>query len=133
MTNQEVLDARYGRVSRTRSSRRRPIVISSLAGAVLVLTWFIWANPTHIGGMVGVEVASHTIVDATHTKVSFKVIAQPGRSVACAVAAKDRGFNVVGWKVFEYPASIETSRSFTEEILTIREPVTGLVEDCWLT
>ncbi len=133
MTNQEVLNARYGRAPRSRSSRRWRIVIASVAGAALLLTWFLWANPARIGVMVSVDVTSHTVVDASHTKVTFKVTAQPGHAVACAVSAKDLGFNVVGWKVFTYPASPETSRTFTEEILTIRKPVSGLVEDCWLT
>ena len=133
MTNPSNLDERYGRVPQSRSSRRARILISSAVGLALVLAWFIWANPVHFGQSVEGNATSHTIVDDHHTSVTFEVTAETGRSVACALVAKDLSFDVVGWKVFAYPASDQPTRSFTEQLLTTKRPVTGLVADCWLT
>ena len=133
MTNPRNLDARYGRVRRSRASRRMRILVASLIAAALVLAWFIWANPVHFGQSVEGAALSHRIVDDTHTSVTFEVTAEAGRRVACAISAKNLSFEIVGWKVFVYPASTQVKRTFTETILTTRRPVTGLVEDCWLT
>ncbi len=133
MTNPSNLDARYGRATRSRGSRRTRILIASLVGLAIVLTWFIWANPVHFGQSVEGNATSQSIIDERHTAITFEVTAEVGRSVACALVAKDLSFDIVGWKVFEYPASTEPTRSFTEQVLTTKRPVTGLVADCWLT
>jgi len=133
MTNPSKLDARYGRQARTPGSRRRNIVIASAAGFLVVLGWFIWANPVHIGGVASGEVTSQTIVDDQHVSLTFTVTAEANRAVACALKAQDLGFNIVGWKVVEFPASDQANRSFTEQVITIRKAVNGLVADCWLT
>jgi hypothetical protein len=111
----------------------RNIVIASVVGFALVGGWFVWANPVKIGGVATGEVTSQTIVDATHVSLTFTVTAETNRKVACALKAQDVAFNVVGWKVVEFAPSPEPNRSFTEQVITIRKAVNGLVADCWLT
>lgn len=133
MTNPSQLDARYGRKQRSVASRRLAIIVPAAVAVALVATWYFWANPNQFGNTVSGETTAHTVLDSKHISVSFNVTAEAGRSVACAIKAQDLGFSVVGWKVFEYPASTDVTRSFTEHILTTRKAVTGLVADCWLT
>lgn len=133
MTNPSKLDARYGRKQRSATSRRWAIIIPAIVAIALVATWYFWANPNKFGQLVSGEATAHNVIDAEHISVSFSVTAEPGRAVACAIKAQDLGFNVVGWKVFEYPASDQPTRAFTEQVLTVRKAVTGLVADCWLT
>jgi hypothetical protein len=133
MTNPSKLDGRYGRQAHTTGSRRRNIILASVAGLAIVLGWFIWANPVHIGGVASGEVTSQTIVDEHHVSLTFTVTAEANRTVACALKAQDLGFNIVGWKVVEFPASDQPNRSFTSQVITIRRAVNGLVADCWLT
>jgi hypothetical protein len=133
MTNPSALDARYGRKQRSAASRRWAIIVPAIIVVALVATWYFWANPNKFGQLVQGEATGHSVIDDTHISVSFDVTAEAGRSVACAIKAQDLGFNVVGWKVFVYPATTEAKRSFTEQVVTVRKAVTGLVADCWLT
>lgn len=133
MTNPSKLDARYGRKQRSVASRRRAIIIPAVIVVALVAVWYFWANPNKFGQLVSGEATAHTVIDDRHLSVTFNVTAEAGRSVACAIKAQDLGFNVVGWKVFQYPASDQPTRSFTEQVVTVRKAVTGLVADCWLT
>jgi hypothetical protein len=128
-----VLASRYGR-TRARS-RRDKWWIGGVAAAFVVVfaAWVVW------GGFDGTTASlletdtAYTIVDAQHTRVSFTVEVDPGHAVACAVEAQNVGFSTVGWKIVEYPASTHRLRAFTETVRTTSMPVTGLVDQCWLT
>jgi hypothetical protein len=133
MTNPSQLDARYGRKHPSASRRRWAVIVPAAAAIILVTLWYFWANPNKFGQLVSGEETAHQVIDERHMSVTISVTAEAGRSVACAIKAQDLGFNVVGWKVFEYPASTQPTRSFTEQVRTTRKAVTGLVADCWLT
>lgn len=133
MTSPSNLDARYGRKTRSVASRRWLLISAAVAGLALVATWYLWANPNQFGNLVKGVASGYAIIDDQHISVTFTVTSEPGRPVACALKAQDLGFNVVGWKVFEYPATSETKRTVTEQVLTVRKAVSGLVAHCWLT
>lgn len=127
------LASRYGR-TRGRS-RRDKWWIGSVAAAFVVVfgAWVVWGGFDGTGGNLLETDTAYTIVDAHHTRVSFTIEVDPGRTVACAVQAQNEGFSTVGWKIVEYPASSSRLRAFTETVRTTSMPVTGLVDQCWLT
>ena len=47
--------------------------------------------------------------------------------------ALDEDFGIVGWRVVEYPGSVETTRAFVETIPTVAQATTGTVKACWVT
>ena len=127
------LNARYGR---TRTRRRRDkwwIGAVAVAFVAVFTAWVIWGGFDGTGGNLLETDTAYTIVDAQHTRVSFTVDVDPGRTVACAVQAQNEDFSTVGWKIVEFPASTQRVRAFTETVRTTSKPVTGLVDQCWLT
>lgn len=127
------LDARYGR---TAPRRARTRLIAILAGAgvlVVVVAWVIWAGLLGPSASLETRDLGYTLQDASTIEVRYEVTVDAGRSVACAVQALDAGFEIVGWKVVELPASEQVTRRFSETLRTSQEAVTGLIYRCWLT
>jgi len=127
------LASRYGR-TRTRSRRDRWWLVAVAVAFVAVFTgWVVWGGLDNTGGNLLETDTAYTIVNAQQTRVSFTVDVDPGRTVACAVQAQNEDFSTVGWKIVQFPASTHRVRAFTETVRTTSKPVTGLVDQCWLT
>ncbi|WP_405375443.1 MULTISPECIES: DUF4307 domain-containing protein [unclassified Microbacterium] len=124
------LAERYGRAG----SPARRIVAWTVGGIVAVsalglLGWSV------VGGAIATvdaDTTGYAVVDERTVDVRILVSAPTGSPVACALEAQDPEHGIVGWRIVEYPASAEHSRSFTESIPTLAEATTGLVRSCWI-
>ena len=72
------------------------------------------------------------MTDQYAVEVRFQISGVAGKDIACAIEALDEEFGVVGWKVVEIPASEEHTRAFSEQVRTVAEATTGLVNSCWV-
>ncbi|KAA9086622.1 DUF4307 domain-containing protein [Microbacterium radiodurans] len=128
---QDKLDERYGR-RRGGASRRGAIIGSAIVGTAIaaLVTWTALAGA---GASVDADATGFSIDDdGHHATVSFTVGGARGQDVACALEAQDTEHGVVGWRIVEYPANDELTRSFTESIPTTAEATVGLVASCWI-
>lgn len=129
-TTQQMLDDRYGRVRRR--GRVRAFWIAVIAIAVGGFGYLAWS--TVATAMVTVDPADlgYEVQDESTVSVSFQFSAPDERDVACAVSALDEEFGTVGWKIFEYGPGDGRTQRHTEEVPTVAEATTGLVNSCWV-
>jgi hypothetical protein len=127
MTTAQELDARYGRGRR----RRLPWVIGIAIAAVLV-GGYGWMTVAQSMNSVDADDLGYRVVNPHTVEVRFQVTGTQGKDLACAIEALDEEFGVVGWKVVEIPAGDAHMREFTEQIPTVAEATTGLVNSCWV-
>ncbi|MDQ4213936.1 DUF4307 domain-containing protein [Microbacterium capsulatum] len=128
VTTPAQLDERYGRGPR----RRLPMII---AGAVALAVVGVFGWWTYQGSADAVDVTDRgfQLTDAHTVTVSFQISAPTDRPVHCILEAQDEQFGIVGWKLFEYPASTQRARAFTERIPVVGTATTGLVNSCWVS
>lgn len=129
MTTQAMLDDRYGRTRRPGRVRAFWIVVGAVAVAATV--WLGWSVVSS-ANTVGVNDLGFHVRDEATTEVSFQFTAPVGSDVACVLEALDEEFGIVGWKVFEYAAGDGHGQRHTEDIPTVAEATTGLVNSCWV-
>ncbi|NQX11265.1 DUF4307 domain-containing protein [Microbacteriaceae bacterium VKM Ac-2855] len=124
---------RYGRTPRTR--RQNAWLFGGVAAAFVLVfaAWVTWAAFDGDSGDLQTTDLAHTVIDDRTVSVSFLVVAPPDAPLACAVQALNERSAVVGWKVFEYPATGQRSRQFTETVRTTELATTGLIYRCWLS
>lgn len=124
------LDERYGR----RGLRRGPwiAVIVAVALVLAAIGWFAWARPIERQSALEVTDLAHAIESDAAVSVTWRLVAEPDRPVACALVAMNTSYAIVGWRVVEIPASAETIRDFTEPLRTSERASTGFVYGCWL-
>ena len=127
------LDERYGRKRMPAKRRALIITLSATFGALLVISWAIWAGVTGLGPSAGATELSHDIPSENQATITYTLAVTPGHPAACAIRAEDATHLVVGWKVIAYPAAEEATREVTETVLTDMPAVTVFVEKCWLT
>ncbi|WP_261164570.1 DUF4307 domain-containing protein [Microbacterium sp. Marseille-Q6965] len=126
MTTKAELDERYGRTRRG----RRAGWITIGAFAALAVGWLTWTTVASTIDDVGVDDLGFEVVDERAVEVSFQFTAPLGRDVVCVLEALDEDFGVVGWKVFEYPATESHAQQHRETVPTVAEATTGLVNSC---
>jgi hypothetical protein len=131
MTTQEMLDDRYGRRRRSRTSRIVTWIVSGVvaAAAVGVVVWLTFGNTA---SSVDADTTGFTVADARSVSLTFQVTAPVGSTIVCALEADDEEHGIVGWKIVQYPASTSHSHARTVTIPTVGEATTGLVNSCWL-
>jgi Domain of unknown function (DUF4307) len=126
------LDARYGRTPR-RSLQRRWFVAGVAGAFVLALAaWLVWAGLLAPAAQLEATDTGHVVVSDSRVNVRFAVTVDPGRKVGCALEALDESFTVVGWKLVDLPVSSDRTRTFSEDVRTSEQAVTGLIYRCWL-
>ncbi|MGM1017565.1 MAG: DUF4307 domain-containing protein [Actinomycetota bacterium] len=121
------LDERYGRGRR----RRLPWVIGGLL-AVLVVVAASWMTIAGSIDSVDADDLGYEVVDQHTVTVRFQVTAPQDRDLVCALEALDVEFGIVGWKIVEIPASSGHTQTLAEDIPTVAEATTGLVNSCWV-
>ena len=126
------LDARYGRGARF--SRRQRWFAASVAVAfgVAIVAWVVWAGLLGDAATFVASDTGHVIVNDALVTVKFDLTVEPGTKMGCAVEALDESFTVVGWKLIDLPASTSRTRSFSVDVRTTEQAVTGLIYRCWL-
>ncbi|MGZ0710395.1 DUF4307 domain-containing protein (plasmid) [Coraliomargarita sp. W4R53] len=130
MTNQQMLDERYGRSTPLR--QRITIAIAIVVGAVAVvaLGWMVVAGTADAADA---DATGFEVVDEHSVTLRFQVTVAPGKDVVCAIEAQDEDFGVVGWRVVSITASDSASREFSETIPTTALATTGFVNSCWVS
>lgn len=129
-TTQQTLDERYGRVRRRGRVRAFwAIVIVAAVGGFGYLAWHTVAGAM---STVDPDDLGFEVRDGSAVTVSFQFRAPDDREVACIVSALDEEFGTVGWKVFEYGPEDGRMQRHTEEVPTLAEATTGLVNSCWV-
>ncbi|GAA4671343.1 DUF4307 domain-containing protein [Frondihabitans cladoniiphilus] len=126
------LDERYGR---TRSFRLRRRVIAIIVGGGIVVVfgaWVIFAAFDGTSASIDSNDAGYVIHDANNATVTSEISVDAGTRVDCSIEVLNSGFDVVGWKVVDFPASSQSSNVYTTDIKTTSRGVTGLIDKCWL-
>lgn len=126
------LEARYGRTPRRRLLSRVWAIGVAIALAAAGALWVVLVGPLSPSTGVTQRDLGFRLTADTAT-VSYEVTATPGRSVACAVAAKSASSAIIGWKVVSWPASARRTRQFVTRVRTSQPPASGLISGCWLT
>lgn len=126
------LAARYGRGGGTRRRDRRLLWGAAAAFVVVFVAWVIWGGLDGDATSVKATDTAHSIVDARTVSVTYQLVAPVNTPAYCLIQALDTSFGVVGWKVYEVPASDRPLRSLTETVRTTGEATTGLIKNCWL-
>ena len=128
MNQQEVLDARYGRSSK--SKRTNLIFGASVAAASLIafLIWAIFVTNTNATTPTGTA-RSYEVVSASQTRIEFSVENTAGRTVSCELQALDHSYTVVGDVQVDYHLG---SGSQSILVNTVSRAVTGIVKACWV-
>lgn len=126
------LDARYGK-----STGRRLDRILLISSAVILcagfVAWLVLFGPFAIkGGLDSRDLGSRLVSEQT-VEVKFQLSVDPGLSAACALQIQNASHEIVGWKIVHIPKSETRTRKFSENVISIQKPVTGLIYSCWLT
>jgi len=125
------LDERYGRSPRTRVRSRVLVIGAAIVFVVVFAVWVVWAGLDGTASAIEVRDTGYVLTDSTAT-VRFELSMDPGTAATCAVQALDDGFEIIGWKIVDIPASTERTRGFVETVRTLIRPNTGLIYRCWL-
>lgn len=126
----EALDERYGR----RGLRRGPwiAIIAAVALSLVAIAWFVWARPIAQSSLEWSDL-THSIDSPEQVTTTWRLVVEPGASVACAINALNADYAIVGWRIIEIPASDLAVRDFTESMRTTERAGNGFVYGCWLT
>ena len=126
------LDARYGRTRGTARRTRIIFVVVAASFAIVLVAWVVWGALDSAAAKLNVEDTGHSITGTTSVDVRYQLTVEPGTPTRCAVEALNEGFSVVGWKIFDVPASTERTRSLSATVATTELANTGLIYRCWL-
>jgi Domain of unknown function (DUF4307) len=126
------LDLRYGRTPRRTLQRRWFVIGVAVVFVVALSAWLVWAGLLGAAAQFETSDTGHVIVSNSLVTVRFAVTVDPGTKVGCALEALDESFTVVGWKLVDIPASSDRTRTFSEDVRTSEQAVTGLIYRCWL-
>ena len=126
----EALDERYGR----RGLRRGPwiAIIAAVALSLVAIAWFVWARPIAQSSLEWSDL-THSIDSPEQVTTTWRLVVEPGTSVACAINALNADYAIVGWRIIEIPASDLAVRDFSESMRTTERAGNGFVYGCWLT
>ena len=126
----DALDARYGR----RGIRRGPwgAIIAAVSLSLVALAWFLWARPIDSSSLEWSDL-THSIDSPEQVTTTWRLVAEPGAEVSCAINALNSDYAVVGWRIIELPASDLAVRDITESMRTAERAGNGFVYGCWLT
>lgn len=131
MTTAAELDDRYGRTARPGARRVWWIALAVVAaGAIGLLSWSTVASSMY---SVSVDDLGFEVKDPHTVSVRFQFAAQPDQDVTCVLDALDTAHGSVGYRVITYPAGASHQQQFTEDIRTVAEATTGLVQGCWVS
>ena len=130
--SQTSLDARYGRTRRFTRRQRVIGIIAVGAFAIVFAAWLVWAGLLGDAASIETRDNGYTISSDSLVSVQFQVTADADTRLSCAVQALNESFAIVGWRIVHLPASAERTRSFTEDVRTSEQAVTGLIYRCWL-
>jgi Domain of unknown function (DUF4307) len=126
------LDLRYGRTPRRKLQRRWFVIGVAVVFVVALVAWLVWAGLLGAAAQLETSDTGHVIVSDSLVSVRFAVTVDPGTKVGCALEALDESFTVVGWKLIDLPVSSNRTRTFSEDVRTSEQAVTGLIYRCWL-
>lgn len=127
------LAERYGRTPQRARSVRRSLWILASGFVVVFGAWIVWGGLDSISTQMNTQDSAHEVLDDSHVSVTFAITLDPGQTARCALQGQSEAHAIVGWKVVDIPASDLRTRSFTETVITVEPPVTGLIYRCWLT
>lgn len=125
------LDARYGR---TRAFRRRERIIAwsiAIAIALTFVLWVVFAAFNHDSATIDAKNIGYRVTAENEVEVTFDVSRPPGSGVSCSVQALNESFGIIGWRVFDVPASSNQTDRYTLPVRTIEPAVTGTVHTCY--
>ncbi len=125
------LEDRYGSAVSRRVDRRVFYAVGAFFAAILI-AWAAWAGLSGDVGNLEFRNVGHEIVNADSVEITYEISAAPETRVACALQALSSSYAVVGWKIVEVPPSSERTRQFTDNLRTIAESTTGVVDRCWI-
>ncbi|MDJ1113419.1 DUF4307 domain-containing protein [Microbacterium dauci] len=124
-----MLAERYGR---TGTVRRRTLWWVAVAVVAIVATGLLgWSTVTRSLASVDADTTGYNIDDEHLVTVRAQINFNGDGPIACAFEAQDTEHGIVGWRVVEYAASEERSRTVVEQVPTVAEATTGLIRSCW--
>ncbi len=129
-TTQQMLDERYGRTRRRGRVRTLWAIVAVVA--VALVAWLSWSVVSRSADAVDATDLGFEVQDSSTVEVSFQFTAPRDRTVVCILSALDEEFGTVGWKVFEYAPDGDHAQRHTEQVPTLAEATTGLVNSCWV-
>jgi len=127
------LAARYGRTTSQARRTRTIAIVGGIAFAVVFGAWLWWAGILTPNAQFEAKDTAHSIESDSLVSVTWQFTVDPGLPASCAVQALNSTYAIVGWRVVDLPPSEDTIRTFTEQVRTSEEAVTGLIYRCWLT
>jgi Domain of unknown function (DUF4307) len=128
----DTLAERYGRTPRLTKQRRWFAITVGGVFVVAIVAWVIWAGLLGDSAQLSASDTGHVIASERLVTVRFDLAVDAGRRVGCAAEALDESFTVVGWKIIHIQPSTDRIRSFSVDVRTSQQAVTGLIYRCWL-
>jgi len=132
-TDAAALDARYGRTPQRRARQKLLAWASAIAVALVFVAWVAWAAFDGTAASLQSRMLGADIQADRSVIITYEVSAPAGSEVSCALEVQNDKHAIVGWKIVDLPASDRYTRTFTEEVRTVDQGVTGLIYRCWLT
>lgn len=130
-TDAAALDARYGRTPERRARQRLLGWVAAIAVALVFVAWVVWTSWDGPAASIQSRMLGAKIVDDRSVTLTVEVSAPVGSPVSCALEVQNDKHAVVGWTIVDLPASDTYTRTFTQEVLTVDQGVTGLIYRCW--
>ena len=131
-TDAASLDERYGRTAAFATRRRWLVAVGALGFTVAIIAWVVWAGLLGDTATLDAADTGHVIVNDSLVTVKFDLTVDSGTKTGCAAEALNEGYTVVGWKLIDIPASTARTRSYSVDVRTTEQAVTGLIYRCWL-
>ena len=128
MTNEKLLQDRYGRTNMP--SRGRVIALASVlfAGFIAWAIWVSFFSPQSAKPMV----QGYEVVDESSTIVRFTVKKPAESTAVCAVEVLSKSYAVVGYREVTVDPETNSDALLEVSVNTTSLGVTGLVEKCSL-
>jgi hypothetical protein len=125
-----MLAERYGRSGATRRRTLWWVAVGTVA--VLATVVLGWSTVSRSMGSVDADTTGYSIDGEHAVTVRAQVNYTGSEAITCAFEAQDTEHGIVGWRVVEYAASEESSRTVVETVPTVAEATTGLIRSCWI-
>lgn len=126
------LDVRYGR---TKSRRRRGILVGVATGAVITVVmtlWVVWAGLGDTSNMVETRTIARETISDHEMRITFEVSTHGEVAVDCAVIAVNDINSPVGWKVIPIATDEQRTQVASVVVNTSEPPANGMVYRCWI-
>lgn len=123
---------RYGSIETSNSGLKIAAWVFGILFAAGFVLFLVFQNLGSSSSSIDVQVVNMRVDSGNQFTVDLRADAPPNTEYQCAIEVQNSQKGIVGWKVVDFEASPQWSRSVTVAINTSESGASGLISGCWL-